>query len=160
MSTPRAPSATARTMSRPLRTPPSSSTSAWGAIADTTSGSLEIVEATPSSWRPPWFDTTTPSAPTSTAARASSPDSTPLMMSLPGQFSRSQAMSFQVTLASNCAAMNALNAFRSLVSVSKNIRLPNTCGRPLSPTFHTQRGCETICQARSRRAASVVPTMP
>ena len=46
--------------------------------ASTTSGSASIVAATPSSCRPPWFETTTPAAPCSHARRASSAVSTPL----------------------------------------------------------------------------------
>ena len=56
----------------PVRTPPSNSTSVSPPTASAISGSAEIDDGAPSSWRPPWFDTTIASAPASTASRASS----------------------------------------------------------------------------------------
>ena len=58
--------------SAPLRIPPSTRTSAWSPTAATTPGRAANDEATPSSWRPPWFETITASAPLSTAFLASS----------------------------------------------------------------------------------------
>jgi len=52
-------------------------------------GKASSVATAPSSWRPPWFDTTTPSQPTDTARSASSGRSTPFSRSLPGHWSRS-----------------------------------------------------------------------
>ena len=56
----------------------------------TTSGRTFSVAATPSSCRPPWFDTTMAFAPTSIARRASSPIWTPLTTIGPDQASRIQ----------------------------------------------------------------------
>src|SRR5712691_1489629 len=97
-STARAPRASERRTSTPRRTPPSSSTSTRPSTASATSGSASIDAATPSSWRPPWFETTTAAAPCSTASRASSAVSTPLSTTgkpCPASHSRSR----QVTLA-------------------------------------------------------------
>src|SRR5262249_40596360 len=66
-----APSARARMMSAPERTPLSSSTSTRPPTASTTPGSTSMVAIAPSTWRPPWLETTTPSIPYSTAAIAS-----------------------------------------------------------------------------------------
>ena len=70
-STAPAPSASAVATSVPRRMPPSSSTSSRSPTASTTAGSASIVGITPSSWRPPWFETTTPAAPCSAARTAS-----------------------------------------------------------------------------------------
>ena len=67
-STARAPSASALTTSAPRRMPPSTSTSTLPSTASATSGSASIVASAPSSWRPPWFETTTPAAPWSAAS--------------------------------------------------------------------------------------------
>ena len=112
MSTARAPSASILTTSRPVRTPPSTSTSASPPTASTTSGSARTVEGTESSWRPPWLETTIPSTPASTARRASSASSTPFTIRRPSQCSRTQAMSSQVTLGSNCASTQSRNDVR------------------------------------------------
>ena len=66
--TARAPSASAFRTSVPRRMPPSRSTSIRPSTASTTSGSASIVAATPSSWRPPWFETTIAAAPCSHAS--------------------------------------------------------------------------------------------
>ena len=81
----RAPSASARMMSAPVRMPPSNSTSVSPPTASAIAGSAAIDDDAPSSWRPPWFDTTMASAPTFTAVLASSTSRMPLMISLPGQ---------------------------------------------------------------------------
>ena len=62
-STASAPSASAFTTSVPRRIPPSISTGTRPATAPTTSGSAVRPAGDPSSWRPPWFDTTMPSTP-------------------------------------------------------------------------------------------------
>ncbi len=76
INTARAPRHSARSTSRPVRMPPSTSTGTGSATAAIFS-STKAVGTTPSSWRAPWFDTMTPAAPCVTAARASSGRSTP-----------------------------------------------------------------------------------
>ncbi|MNR25351.1 hypothetical protein D3C85_1424970 [compost metagenome] len=61
----RAPRATALSTSEPRRKPPSTITGKPDGTASTTSGKACKGEMQPSSWRPPWFDTITPSAPAS-----------------------------------------------------------------------------------------------
>src|ERR1700686_4236308 len=72
----RAPSANARIMSDPVRMPPSNNISVSEPTASATFGSAEIEEGAPSSWRPPWFDTTMASAPSLTAVLVSSASNT------------------------------------------------------------------------------------
>jgi len=79
-------------MSTPRRTPPSSNTVSFFPAAEATAGNASKVEEAPSSWRPPWFDTTTPSQPTAAARSASSGRSTPFSSSLPGHSSRRRLM--------------------------------------------------------------------
>ncbi len=62
----------------PRRIPPSISTVPRPATASATSGRASRLAGTWSSWRPPWFETTTPAAPCSIASAASSAVSTPL----------------------------------------------------------------------------------
>src|SRR2546429_699341 len=88
VSTACAPSARAFRMSTPRRTPPSSSTVIFEPTARTTAGSASRLGAAPSSWRPPWLDTTTPSQPIARARSASSGRSTPLRRGLRGPRSR------------------------------------------------------------------------
>ena len=58
--------------------PPSTSTSIRPSTASATSGRTAAVGQTVSSWRAPWFETTTPARPASTASFASSASMTPL----------------------------------------------------------------------------------
>jgi len=82
-------------MSTPRRTPPSSRTVSLLPAALATAGSASSVAAAPSSWRPPWFDTTTPSQPIAAARSASSGRSTPFSSSLPGHRSRMRFIASQ-----------------------------------------------------------------
>ena len=84
----RAPSASALNASAPLRTPESSSTGTRPPTASTTPGSASSVAIAPSTWRPPWLETTMPSMPASSARRASSGCRMPL--SRIGSFVRSR----------------------------------------------------------------------
>jgi hypothetical protein len=59
-------------------------------------GQDSIVAGAPSSWRPPWLEMTMPSAPASTARRASSAPMTPLTTNGPSQLARIHSMSSQV----------------------------------------------------------------
>jgi hypothetical protein len=52
--------------------PPSIQTSIFEPTASAIAGSAAIEEGAPSSWRPPWLETTIASAPLSTASCASS----------------------------------------------------------------------------------------
>jgi hypothetical protein len=74
--------------SAPLRTPESSSTGARPSTAATTPGSASSVAIAPSTWRPPWLETTMPSTPAASARRASSGCRMPL--SRIGSFVRSR----------------------------------------------------------------------
>ena len=100
--TARAPRARARTTSAPRRTPPSSRTSIRLPTASTISGSASMVARVPSSWRPPWFDTTRPSMPCSAARRASAAVITPFRRSGPDQRERNHARSAQAMDGSTC----------------------------------------------------------
>ena len=92
-----APSASAFSTSLPRRTPPSTSTGTAPPTASTTSGSTSSVADDPSSCRPPWFDTTTPSTPCDTATSASSAVITPFASTgNPPPASRIHARSSQV----------------------------------------------------------------
>ncbi len=67
-----APRASALNASAPLRIPLSITIGTWPPTASAIAGSAAIVEIAPSTWRPPWLDTQTPSMPSSTARLASS----------------------------------------------------------------------------------------
>ncbi len=75
--------------------------------ASTTSGSASIDATVPSSCRPPWFDTTSPSNPASTARRASSARTTPFSTNGRSVSERSHGTSSQSSDASPWNPMNA-----------------------------------------------------
>ena len=81
-----------------------------------------------------------PSTPASTARRASSGSSTPLTTSRPGHCSRTQAMSSQVTLGSNCESTQSLKASGVRAPGTAFSRLPKVSGLPPSATSLIQRG--------------------
>lgn len=95
-----APRAIALAASAPRRMPPSSITGIRPPTAATTSGKASSVPIAPSSWRPPWLETTMASHPSATARCASSPRQMPLTISLRGQRSRTWANRFQSKLGS------------------------------------------------------------
>src|SRR5471032_831341 len=64
--------------------------------------SAPIYVCAQSSWRPPWLDTISASAPLSTARRASSASMMPLMINLPPQRCLIHSTSFHDRLRSNC----------------------------------------------------------
>jgi hypothetical protein len=66
-----APSASALNASAPLRMPLSITIGTRPATASATAGRASSVAIAPSTCRPPWFDTTIPSIPASTARDAS-----------------------------------------------------------------------------------------
>ena len=88
-----------------------------------------------SSWRPPWLDTTTASAPASTTARASSTVWMPLTTSGPGQASRSQARSAIVAAGSNTRCRRARRRCRR-----SGCSDANSSGSVVSRSNH-QAGC-------------------
>ena len=91
-----APRASATAMSEPCRIPESTSTEMSGPTMSRTVAIVLTGGTTRSSWRPPWLDSCTPSAPTETACAASCEPSGPLTTSRPGQRARNSAMSSQV----------------------------------------------------------------
>src|SRR5439155_8062608 len=91
-----APSATALTMSAAVRMPPSIRTTASGS-ASRTSTSASSAATAPSTCRPPWFETITPSTPCCRASSASAAVSTPLTRSGSEVCARSQSRSFHVS---------------------------------------------------------------
>ena len=93
-STVSAPSAIIRTTSSPLRIPLSARMAISPFTASAIAGSARAEESTPSSWRPPWLETTIPSAPKRTASRASSGSRIPLITIGPSQKSRIHSRSF------------------------------------------------------------------
>ncbi len=107
---------------------------------------------TESSWRPPWLETMTPSTPTSAARRASSGSSTPLTTSRPSQFSRTQAMSSQVTLGSNWESTHSRKAAGVPAPGTAFSRFPKVSGRPPMPTSRIHRGCRAMSSPRSALA--------
>src|SRR5690606_35369166 len=97
---PLAPSATAARTSAPWVMPVSTRTSARSPSAWTVGSTSSNGTGARSSWRPPWLDSSTASAPASTTRTASSTLWMPLTTSLPGQFSRSQVTSSMVSAGS------------------------------------------------------------
>ena len=75
-------------------------------VASAIFGSIAIEDGAPSSWRPPWFDTTIASAPLLVASLASSTSRMPLMISLPGHSERIQVTSCQLRVGSNWLAVH------------------------------------------------------
>src|SRR5699024_7801685 len=83
-----APRPSEATISAPDITPESRMISMSGPASARTSAKACSETGARSSWRPPWLDTTSPSAPASMERRASSAVNTPLTKSLPGQTER------------------------------------------------------------------------
>ena len=81
--------------------PVSTSTVGSGPSRRRTSGRVSSGTGARSSWRPPWLDSTTPSAPAATDRSASSGVCTPLISRVPGHCSRSQARSRKARVGSN-----------------------------------------------------------
>lgn len=102
-----APAASARATSVPLRIPPSTSSVADGPTAARMAGSTDTGAGAASSWRPPWADTTTASAPQSRARTASSGWSTPLTSNVCGHRARTARSAAQSSVGSICAACSA-----------------------------------------------------
>ena len=127
----RAPSASARIMSAPVRMPPSNITSISEPTASTTRGSIEIDDGAPSSWRPPWLDTTIASAPVVTAILASSTSRMPLRISLPGHRLLTHSTSFQFSVGSNWLAVHAASELTFSMPFTWPARLPKVLRLPL-----------------------------
>ncbi len=127
----RAPSASARIMSAPVRTPESNITSISEPTASTTRGSAEIADGAPSSWRPPWFDTLMASAPVVTAILASSTSRMPLRISLPGHRLLTHSTSFQRKRRVELARGPCASELMFVVSFTWPARLPKVLLLPL-----------------------------
>ena len=91
------PCASALAMSVPRRKPESTSTGTLPPTASRISGRASMVERPLSSARPPWFDTTMPSSPFSTASLASSAVIRPLTSSRVFTVSRRRLTNAQVS---------------------------------------------------------------
>src|SRR3546814_848378 len=96
-------------------------------------------DGAPSSWRPPWLDTISASAPLSTAWRASSASMIPLSISLRPQRSLIHSTSFQLRLGSNCSAVYDDREDRSLTPFACPTILPKV-RRFVPSIFRHQRG--------------------
>ena len=127
----RAPSASARIMSEPVRTPESNSTSTCEPTVSAIRGSAAIADGAPSSCRPPWFDTLIASAPVVTAILASSTSRMPLRMSLPGQMLLTHSTSFQFSVGSNWLAVHCASELTFSMPFTWPARLPNVLRLPL-----------------------------
>ena len=107
------------------RTPPSASTgSSSGNGVGNRAASARALDSTPSSWRPPWLETTIPSAPLAAASRASSGSSMPLITSGPCHCERTHSTSFQVTLASKLLATQPIKSASAAPEPTSGSRLP------------------------------------
>ena len=118
-----------------------------------------MVERAPSSCRPPWFETTSASAPRSTTRRASSGSMMPLTMSLPFQRARTCSRSFQVTEASNWVLIHCAET-PCPCCVRRGGRGCRTCGACRAARPSTQRGLaadvERVAQRQPRRNRQAV----
>ena len=115
-------------------------------------GSARAVESTPSSWRPPWLETTMPSAPVAAASRASSGSRMPLITNLRGHSERMKSMSFQVRVASKLAADQVRKSSMPAFGSSRCATLPSACGRPLiADVPEPSAGLPSACMKRRAR---------
>ena len=99
-------------------------------IASAIAGNARALDSTPSSWRPPWLETTMPSAPLAAASRASSGSRMPLMMNGPSHCARTHSRSFQVTVASKLSRDQPMESASTCPCRANGSRLPSVCGRP------------------------------
>src|SRR3954452_20532596 len=164
MRTASAPRATAFSTSAAQRMPPSINTTASGS-ASRTSTSASSAATAPSTWRPPWFDTTTPSMPWSSASCASSAVSTPLTSSGSDVCPRSQSRSSQVSprfgnVASIIAAAVSRSSSGGLSSRAVKTGSVKYCPQP-SPRMNGRDACR---RSRGRqpsvRVSSVTTIAP
>ena len=81
--------------------------------ACTISDRAEMEERAPSNWRPPWFETTSASAPLRAAIMASSGSMIPLIINLPPHISLMRATSSQLKRGSNCSSVQAVREDKS-----------------------------------------------
>ena len=98
-------------------------------------GKARALDSAPSSCRPPWLETTIPSAPLSAASRASSGSRMPLMTSGPCHCARTHSTSFQVTLASKLRANPARKSASGARLPTIGSRLP----RLMRPAAQSRR---------------------
>ncbi len=118
-------------------------------IASTTLGKAEMEERAPSSWRPPWFDTTTASQPVAAAIFASSTSRMPFRISLPGQIERIHSTSFQLSEGSNWPAIHCDSVVRLSAPGTRSARLPKEWRLPIS-TLAAQTGLVATSMALAR----------
>ncbi len=145
-----APSASARTTSMPVRMPPSNMISICEPTASTISGSTSIEDGAPSSWRPPWLETTMACAPVLAASSASSTSRMPFRISLPGQIERIQSMSFQFSEVSNCDAVHSDSLMMSSVPLTWPAMLPKAAALAAQHAGDPGRLAGEIDQFRQR----------
>ena len=88
----------------------------------------EIDEGAPSSWRPPWLETISASAPVSAASRASSASRMPLRISLPPQRFLIHSTSSQDRRGSNCSAVHADSERHVAHALRRGRRCCRSCG--------------------------------
>ncbi len=84
-----------------------------------------MLDGAPSSWRPPWLQTISASAPESTASRASSTSWMPLRISLPPQRFLIHSTSSQFRRGSNCSAVHSPRQLMSATPLTWPTMLPN-----------------------------------
>src|ERR1039458_4321568 len=126
-------------MSAPVRMPPSNGSWMSEPTASAIAGNAEIEDGAPSSWRPPWFDTTMASAPSLTAVLASSASRMPLRISLPGQIFLIHSTSFQLSAGSNCSPTHLASWLTFSMPCTWPARLPKVLRLPLR-MLHAQAG--------------------
>ena len=122
-----APGAQALSTSWPERTPPSMCTSILSPTAATMAGNARMEVSAPSSWRPPWLDTTMASAPLSTGELCV----LNVLNTFEDQFAAplllTHLTSGQDTRGSNCSLVQDGSDFMSLTSLTWPTRLPKLC---------------------------------
>ena len=102
-------------------------------------GSAEMEEIAPSSCRPPWLDTMMASAPLCAASSASTGSRMPFRISLPPQRSLMRFTSSQLSVGSNCSAVQADSSRMSFTPLTWPTMLRNS--RRLVPSMPVhQRG--------------------
>ena len=108
----------------PERMPPSIHTSISLPTASTICASAAIEDEAPSSWRPPWLDTISASAPLLAASLASSTSRMPFKISFPPQRCLTHSTSAQDSAGSNCVAVQADSEDMSPTPLTWPIMLP------------------------------------
>jgi NAD(P)-dependent dehydrogenase (short-subunit alcohol dehydrogenase family) len=124
---------------------------AMKAAGEGTSGRAEIEDGAPSSYRPPWLETTIAETPRPAAILASSGSRMPSSTSLPGQMLRTHSMSRHVSVGSNCLAIHWARDVTSSMPLMRPAMLPKVLRLSVS-TLVAHAGLVTT----SRMLASVI----